>query len=236
MKRFLTLLLAAVCFFQCFRTPVHAGGPAKAFKGCVALTFDDGPSGPITEKLLDALAARGVKATFFVCGYRIGQYPDTLCRAASEGHEIGLHSCCHSYMHKMRQEEVAEDITNCMQAVAECCGVRPKLFRPPGGLYSENLTAAAEAEALSVILWSVDPCDWDPKNKGSIVSSVVKKVQPGAIILMHDLYDHSVTAAAEIVDRLQKEGYEFRTVSELAEFYGAALEPGGVYGNFPASS
>ena len=82
MKRFLTLLLAAVCFFQCFRTPVHAGGPAKAFKGCVALTFDDGPSGPITEKLLDALAARGVKATFFVCGYRIGQYPDTLCRAA----------------------------------------------------------------------------------------------------------------------------------------------------------
>ena len=219
MKRFLTLLLAAVCFFQCFRTQISAGGPNKSFKGCVALTFDDGPSGPITEKLLDALAARGVKATFFVCGYRIEKFPDTLCRIAEEGHEIGLHSCCH-----------------CLQAVAECCGVRPKLFRPPGGLYSDNLTAAAEAEALSVILWSVDPCDWDPKNKGSIVSSVVKKVQPGSIILMHDLYDHSVTAAAEIVDRLQKEGYEFRTVSELAEFYGAALEPGGVYGNFPASS
>ena len=100
----------------------------------------------------------------------------------------------------------------------------------------ETQEAIAEAEALSVILWSVDPCDWDPKNKGSIVSSVVKKVQPGAIILMHDLYDHSVTAAAEIVDRLQKEGYEFRTVSELAEFYGAELLPGGVYGNFPASS
>ena len=74
------------------------------------------------------------------------------------------------------------------------------------------------------------------KNKNSIVSSVVKNVRPGSIILMHDLYDHCVTAAAEIIDRLQKEGYVFCTVSELAGFYGAELSPGGVYGNFPPSS
>ena len=236
MKRCLTLLLAAVCFLQPFCLPVFAGGPDKPFKGCVALTFDDGPSGPITGKLLDALAARGVKATFFVCSYRIEKFPDTLCRIAEEGHEIGLHSCCHSYMHKMSREAVAEDITGCMQSVSECCGMRPKLFRPPGGLYSDALTEAARDEQLSVILWSVDPQDWDPKNKNSIVSSVVRRVQPGSIILMHDLYAHSVTAAAEIIDRLQREGYQFCTVSELAEFYGAELESGGVYGNFPPSS
>lgn len=236
MKRSLTLLLAAVCFFQSLCLPVSAGGAEQPFKGCVALTFDDGPSGPITRQLLSALEERGAKATFFVCSYRVELYPDTLCRIAAGGHEIGLHSCCHSYMHKMSREEVAEDITNCMQVVSECCGVRARLFRPPGGLYSEALTAAAADEQLSVILWSVDPCDWDPKNKTNIVSSVVSNVRPGSIILMHDLYHHSVTAAAEIVDRLQKEGYVFCTVSELAEFYGAELSPGGVYGNFPPAS
>ncbi len=236
MKRSLTLLLAAVCFLQSMCPPVRAGGPTQPFKGCVALTFDDGPSGPITQRLLDALEARGAKATFFVCSYRVEQYPDTLCRIASGGHEIGLHSCCHNYMNRMSREAIQEDITNCMQAVSECCGVRARLFRPPGGLYSEALTEASADEQLSVILWSVDPRDWDSKNKAGIVSSVVSEVQPGSIILMHDMYDHSVTAAAEIVDRLQKEGYVFCTVSELAEFYGAALLPGGVYGNFPPAS
>ena len=236
MKRCLALLLAAVCFSQCLCTQVSAGGPEQPFKGCIALTFDDGPSGPVTGKLLDALSARGVKVTFFVCAYRVRQYPDMLCRAAGEGHEIGLHSCCHSYMHRMPRAEVAEDITNCMQAVSECCGVRPRLFRPPGGLYSGELLAAAKDAQLSVILWSVDPQDWDPKNKSSIVSSVVNNVRPGSVILMHDLYNHSVTAAAEIIDRLQKEGYVFCTVSELARFYGAELSPGSVYGNFPPSS
>lgn len=235
MKRRLALLLAAACALQSLCLPVCAGGPNRPFKGCVALTFDDGPSGPITEQLLDALSARGVKATFFVCGYRIEQYPDTLCRIAQQGHEIGLHSCCHSYMHHMSREEVLSDITDCMQAVSECCGVRAQLFRPPGGLYSPALTDAAAEAGLSVVLWSVDPCDWDPAKRSSIVSSVVSNVQPGSIILMHDLYPHSVDAAAQIIDRVMAEGYEFCTVSELAAFYGAALLPGSVYGNFPSS-
>lgn len=236
MKRSLTLLLAAVCFFQSLCPIVSAGGAEQPFKGCVALTFDDGPSGPVTQRLLDALEARGAKATFFVCGYRVEQYPDTLCRIAEGGHEIGLHSCCHAYMNHMSREAVQEDLANCMQAVSECCGVRARLFRPPGGLYSQALLEAAAGEDLSVILWSVDPRDWDANNKADIVSSVVSKVRPGSIILMHDMYGHSVTAAAEIVDRLQKDGYVFCTVSELAEFYGDELSPGGVYGNFSPAS
>ena len=62
---------------------------------CVALTFDDGPSGALTERLLDGLAARGVHATFFLCGYRIDLYPELAARIAAEGHETGTHGVFH---------------------------------------------------------------------------------------------------------------------------------------------
>ena len=113
--------------------------------------------GELTEALLDGLRARGVRATFFVCAYRVAQFPQTLCRAAQEGHEIGLHSCCHDYMQNMCRDEAYEDLVSCAQAVTECCGIAPRLFRPPGGLYSSDLLAAARDAGVSVILWSVDP-------------------------------------------------------------------------------
>ncbi len=91
MKRLLSAVLT-LALLLIFVTPqARAGGQSR---GCIALTFDDGPSGDLTERLLDGLRARGIHATFFVCGYRVAQYPQTLCRIAQEGHEIGLHSSC----------------------------------------------------------------------------------------------------------------------------------------------
>ena len=233
MKRCLALLLAAVCFSQCLCTQVSAGGPEQPFKGCVALTFDDGPSGPVTGKLLDALSARGVKVTFFVCAYRVRQYPDMLCRAAGEGHEIGLHSSRHDYMQKMDYAAALQDLTSCMQTVEDCCGVRARLFRPPGGLYSDALLQAAKDADLSVILWSVDPCDWDEAAWDGVLPTVLSEAHDGRIILMHDLSAHSVTCALQAIDRLMAQGYEFCTVSQLAQLRGTALAPGEVYTGFP---
>lgn len=230
MKRLLSALLALAFFlFSC--APRALGGGVS--KGCIALTFDDGPSGELTETLLSGLHARRVRATFFVCAYRVAQFPDTLCRAAQEGHEIGLHSCCHAYMHNMSREEVYEDLVSCIEAVTECCGVAPKLFRPPGGLYSPELLEAAKDAGVSVILWSVDPEDWDAEQHASVLPRVLRGAAPGAIILMHDLSENSVNCALRAVDALQAEGYQFCTVSELAAASGAVLRPGGVYGCFP---
>ena len=76
---------------DCFAVSAATG--ETAVPKLVCLTFDDGPSGELTQRPLDGLRARGIHATFFVCGYRVAQYPQTLCRIAQEGHEIGLHSC-----------------------------------------------------------------------------------------------------------------------------------------------
>ena len=215
MKKIICLLAALALLLS-----APAARASDVPKKYLALTFDDGPSGELTEALLD----------------RIEQFPDTLVRIASEGHEIGLHSSCHDYMQKLDKEAVLADLTENMQAVSECCGVRARLFRPPGGLYSEQLLDAAEELELSVILWSVDPCDWDHAAWDGVLTTVLSDAHDGGIILMHDLSEHSVRCALQAVDRLQAQGYTFCTVSELARLRGTALVPGQVYSSFPAQS
>ena len=127
---------------------------------------------------------------------------------------------------KLDKEAALADLTENMQAVSECCGVRARLFRPPGGLYSPQLLDAAEELALSVILWSVDPCDWDHAAWDGVLATVLTNAHDGGVILMHDLSEHSVRCALQAVDRLQAQGYTFCTVSELAARRGISLEPG----------
>ena len=126
-----------------------------------------------------------------------------------------------------------QDLTSCMQTVEDCCGVRARLFRPPGGLYSDALLQAAKDADLSVILWSVDPCDWDEAAWDGVLPTVLSEAHDGRIILMHDLSAHSVTCALQAIDRLMAQGYEFCTVSQLAQLRGTALAPGEVYTGFP---
>ena len=97
MKKLFCLLAVLALLAQ----PLRAAEEPKCY---LALTFDDGPSGELTERLLEGLAERQVHATFFVCGYRIAEFPDTLSHIAAAGHEIGLHSSNHDYMQKMAME------------------------------------------------------------------------------------------------------------------------------------
>ena len=136
-------------------------------------------------------------------------------------------------MQKMDYGTALRDLTGCAKAVEDACGVRARLFRPPGGLYGDTLLSAAKDAGLSVILWSVDPCDWNEAAWDGVLPTVLSEAHDGRIILMHDLSAHSVTCALQAVDRLQAQGYTFCTVSELAALRGTALLPGEVYTGFP---
>ena len=113
MKKLFCLLAALALLAQ----PLRAAEEPKCY---LALTFDDGPSGELTERLLEGLAERQVHATFFVCGYRVEEFPDTLRHIAAGGHEIGLHSSRHDYMQKMDYAAALQDLTSCMQTVEDC--------------------------------------------------------------------------------------------------------------------
>ena len=220
-------LLAAVLALSLMILPVRAAEDRKY----VALTFDDGPSGKYTETLLDGLDLRGAKATFFLCGYRMEQYPALAQRIFDEGHEIGYHGFSHKNMDTMSRRSIAAELMDSQALLPEDCD--PVFFRPPGGLVSDGVRQVAEVRNLVLLSWSVDPKDWETENTGQIEQTVLKKVTDGDIILLHDMTYSSVKAALNVVDTLQAQGYRFVTVSELARLRHARIRPGKIYRKFP---
>lgn len=198
----------------------------------IALSFDDGPSGHFTSDLLDGLAEREVKATFFLCGYRVEQFPTLTKRIASEGHEIGTHGDTHRFFSELSSTGVCEDLQASVSKLEAVTGARPKLLRPPGGIYDTKILQKTTCADLPIILWSVDPDDWCCSSSETIASRVIKSAKSGDIVLLHDMSDSSVKAAFKIIDRLREQGFEFVTVSELARLSGVTLQGSKAYSCF----
>lgn len=207
-------------------------GAGVKSKKYAALTFDDGPAGQITQQLLEGLRERNVRATFFLCCYRMEQYPNPVEQMAEDGHEIGIHGCSHEYFTRLTNEQLQEEIRHTAGNIIGLTGTQPTLLRPPGGLYNQDVRQTVESSGLSMILWSLDPEDWDRTKRGTTANYVVSRIRPGDVVLLHDLSRENVAAALEIIDRLTAQGWTFVTVSRLAELSGTELTPGGIYRSF----
>lgn len=222
MKRFLALILclAALC-------PRAAAAKTEKW---VALTFDDGPSGRYTRRLLDGLKERDVKATFLLCGYRLKEFPRLARRIYEEGHEIGLHGYSHSNMGKMTLSQIKKELSDTKSLLPAGC--EPVFFRPPGGAMSDAVRKASAQLGLAILGWSVDPKDWSVHDAAAVEASVLGDVEDGDVILLHDMCDSSVDAALAIVDKLQQWGFRVVTASELAARRRIVPKAGVLYFNF----
>lgn len=193
-------------------------GRINAEKKVVALTFDDGPHPIYTPAILDILSEYGVKATFFVIGKNVDEYPELVRRECDEGHEIGNHTYSHSYMNSVGESETVKEIKDCERSVSFAADTELKLVRPPGGICSTRLKQYCESSGYRIVLWSVDTLDWKRPSPDSIINTVLNNVSQGDIILMHD-YVSGVSSTPEalkvIIPALIDEGYDFVTVSEL---------------------
>lgn len=200
----------------------------------VALTFDDGPSGRFTRRLLEGLAERDVKATFLLCGYRLETYQELGQQIYEQGHEIGLHGYSHKDMAKMSAGELEKELEKTLALLPEGCDL--VFLRPPGGSDSPTVTQVAKQAGYAILSWSVDPRDWASHDASSVETAVLSKVRSGDIVLLHDLSDSSVDAALAIVDKLREQGFQLVTVSHLAALQGIRPEPGATYRRFPDRS
>ena len=220
-----------VSLFLCLSLLIFPSARAEDAK-YVALTFDDGPSGRFTRRLLEGLEERQVQATFLLCGYRLEIYPELAKQIFEAGHEIGLHGYSHKDMAKLSRKELLQEIRDTRALLPDGCDAT--FMRPPGGSGTKLLEQVAAQEDRSLLLWSVDPRDWAVHDASAVEAAVISQVQDGDVILLHDLSDSSVDAALSIIDRLHREGFRFVTVSQLAALRGIKMESGEIYTNFPA--
>ncbi len=182
----------------------------------VAITFDDGPHGENTPRLLDMLKARNIKATFYVVGNMVKYNPHLLARMIAEGHEIGNHTVKHNMLDRMSDEALLAELRAAHDQIVEACGVAPRTMRPPGGAIKKDQKALMLRElGYPTIMWSVDPLDWKRPGPSVVASRLINGAAPGGILLVHDLHKPTVDAMPETFDRLLAMGYEFVTVTEL---------------------
>lgn len=170
------------------------------------LTFDDGPS-ENTEKILDILKEKDVKATFFVLGIRAEENRATLLRIQDGGHSIGVHSMTHALLYKNCTEEIKIS-KNIVEAII---GEPIFLFRPPYGFRTPWTISAAKELGLEVVTWNVFPEDYK-KNSKSIVSSIINNIKPGAIMVLHDgpgNREETIKSLPIIIDKAREKGYSF---------------------------
>jgi len=198
-------------------------------KKLVALTFDDGPSGKITERLLDELKKRNARVSFFLLGERVIEHPELVQRIYEEGHTIGSHSYSHKILKNLKDDEVMYQVNETNAALKNITGVSPKYLRPPYGMYSDKILDMVD---MSFILWSVDTQDWKKRNTKKVANYIVKHVQDGDIVLLHDLYKTTVNGVIEAIDELTKNGYAFVSIDELVKYKGVTVETHKAYRYF----
>ncbi len=189
----------------------------------IAMTYDDGPHPVNTPRLLDMLAARNIKATFYVIGNSVNQNPGVLRRTVSEGHEIGNHSQTHQLLSKLGDSQLRQEMQRCEDAIGRAAGVRPRTMRPPyGGLLQRQRQLVHDEFGYPTILWSVDPLDWKRPGASVIANRIVSGTAAGGIVLAHDLHSQTIDSMPQTLDGLLRRGFKFVTVSQLIAMQVAA--------------
>lgn len=203
-----------------------AGGPmaiagTHTERKVVALTFDHSWGNKFTPSILDTLQKNNLHVTFFIMGPWAQKYPDVARRIAADGHEVASHGYRHENYGDMTAEWVRQDMEKAHAQIKEVVGVDCALIRPPNGHYSQQSLQVAEELGYKTIIWNVDSLDWKNPGRDVIVDRVMKRIKPGAIILLHasDTPVQTADALPILLDKIKAQGYEIVTVGTLLTQY-----------------
>ena len=182
----------------------------------IAFSFDAAWGNEDTEQLIGILNKYNIKATFFLVGYWVDKYPESVKALYNAGHEIGNHSNSHPDMSKLSQDKILEELNACNSKIEKTIGVKPTLFRAPFGAYNNNLITTVKSIGMNTIQWDCDSKDWmEGHTAERIKNDVLNKVKTGSIVLSHNAALNTPAALPAIIEKLQADGYTFCKISDL---------------------
>jgi len=229
----LALILAFVIlawiyfYFNCYygffsQKGIFRHGPVN--KKSIAITFDDGPS-EYTERILDILKGKKIKATFFIVGKCAQQRPGIVKRIVKDGHEIGNHSFSHSRLYFRTKDFIEGQIKKTEKVIKELTGKRTNYFRPPNGRYTQKLRNIMIKNGYKIVLWTTSSHDWRNPGVNKIIGKSTKYLRNGDILLFHDggsMLNHfwfrreqTIRALPEVVNRIEAKKLKPVTISKL---------------------
>ncbi|MEW5785748.1 MAG: polysaccharide deacetylase family protein [Bacillota bacterium] len=188
------------------------GSPAR-----VALTFETLWTATGLEAVLQVLHQEGVHATFFLSGTWLKQNPELAWAILAGGHEIGNHTMNHRVMLDLNSQDMVKEIKAFNELAAEILEYRPRLFRPPLGLYSGAVLKKARQLGCRTVLWSVDSYDWTSRSSAEILGRVSGRLHGGAIMVFRIGAPLLPEALAGVLTELRSRGYKAVTVTELLQ-------------------
>ena len=189
----------------------------------VAITFDDGPNPVHTVKILEMCERKGIRATFFLVGRRVRRYPEIAARIVEAGHDIGNHTDRHVPLSILPPPMIRRELAVTHDLVVRATGKAPAFFRPPMGWFNGVVVREAVRMGYLPVIGSIHPHDSRRPGADEIAGHVLSRIEPGAIIILHDGgwrigadRSQTVRAADRIASELLDQGYRFETLSELA--------------------
>jgi peptidoglycan-N-acetylglucosamine deacetylase len=201
--------------------PVYRG-PKEEKSVCLMFNVSWGEA--FVPGILKSLQHAHVRATFFIDGAWAQAHPDLTREIAAEGQCIGSHGNGHKDFRKLSTERLRAQMKTTNDVIASIAGVRPRAVAPPAGSFDQRAVETAHANGMYTILWTVDTIDWRKPLKQTIISRVVTKVEPGALVLMHPT-EPTRQALPDLIARLKDKGYTFKTVNQLIDETPAVRPP-----------
>lgn len=165
-------------------------------------------------EMLDIFDQNNIKITFFVGGSWGKRFPHIVAELSSRGHELGNHTYSHPHPNTLGKDKNKEQILLAEQLITEITQIKTTLYAPPYGEYNDTVLSAADELGYKTIMWTIDTVDWQRPPAGIIISRVMKKIDNGAIILMHPT-ESTVKALPELIRQLKERGYMITTVSDI---------------------
>jgi peptidoglycan-N-acetylglucosamine deacetylase len=193
---------------------------ANTSEKCIALSFDDGPGGSTTSRVLDILKENNIQAAFFCIGEKMSAQQEQVKRILKEGHIIGNHSYTHHrFFSLFSPGKILSELNQTSLVCREITAVSPRFFRPPYGVTNPNLRKAVLQGGYISVGWSIRSYDTMIKSEDRLITRITSALKPGAILLLHDTMDITVRILPRLLKEIRDKGYRVERLDKMINLH-----------------